>query len=258
MVRFIAYLRKSWVNLDRVARYLLAAMLIVMLSLPVIRIIFGDQVMVQGMSLAVLLQVAIILNLLHNTLGWWSVLRTAISVVLFVWVVQAIILRSGLPYGSLNYTTLLQPQVLGVPLLIPLTWLMMLPPAWASAKIITRRAGGCVVRPIFILVSSLVFTSWTIYFDPLLVRLGLVQWTPPGSFYGTPWQNYIFWLFIAGLTTLAISPKRLPAGALVLVYAFTWITYFALLMVIGELVFPAVLGFTLMGGFLVSAALINQ
>jgi uncharacterized membrane protein len=77
-------------------------------------------------------------------------LRTALEVVLLVWVVQAIVIRSGLPYGTLQYTSLLQPQVMNVPVIIPFTWLMMLPPAWAVARLITRKLSGCLMRPAFV------------------------------------------------------------------------------------------------------------
>jgi hypothetical protein len=154
MINFIQLLRKSISGLERYPAFLLAGWLVVMLSLPLLNVVFGQQALLEGLALAVLLQVAFVLNVLYRAWGWWSMIRAAAGVVLLAWVVQAIVIRSGLPYGDLLYTSLLQPQVLGVPALIPLTWLMMLPPAWAVAKLITQverlpdassiRAGECV------------------------------------------------------------------------------------------------------------------
>ena len=45
-------------------------------------------------------------------------LRSAVSMVLLVWAIHAIILRSGLPFGQIGYSTLLQPQASGVPQLV--------------------------------------------------------------------------------------------------------------------------------------------
>ena len=45
-----------------------------------------------------------------------------------------------------------------LPLLVPLAWLMMLPPAWAVSQRITGRVSGVA----FVAVSALAFTSGTI------------------------------------------------------------------------------------------------
>lgn len=258
MISFISLLRKSIVGLDRYPAFLLVSWLVVMLSLPMLQLIFGEQTLLQALALAVLLQVALVLNILYRAWGWWSMLRSAIGVVLLAWVVQAIVLRSGLPYGDLHYTPLLQPQVLGVPVLIPLTWLMMLPPAWAVAKLITRKLGGCLMRLAFIAVSALAFTAWGFYFDPLMIHLGLMEWNPVGEFFGTPWLNFTGWLLVSGVITFGISPKRLPGGLLVIVYGLTWLIEFFSLLVFWGLPVPALFGFILMGGLLLAAGIVTR
>lgn len=258
MTNFIQLLRKSISGLERYPAFLLAGWLVVMLSLPLLKVVFGEQTLLQGVALAVLLQVAFVLNVLYRAWGWWSMLRTATGVVLLAWAVQAIVIRSGLPYGDMQYTSLLQPQVMSVPVLIPLTWLMMLPAAWAVAKLITRKMSGCLMRPAFVLVSAMGFTAWGFYIDPLMVHLKLLHWTPIGGFYGTPWLNYIGWLFISGIITFAISPKRLPGGLLVLVYVLTWLVEFISLLIFWGLPVPALIGFFLMGGMLLWAAISSR
>jgi putative membrane protein len=258
MTNLIQLLRKGISGLERYPAFLLIAWLVVMLSLPLLNVVFGTQTLLQGLALAVLLQAAFVLHVLYRAWGWWSMLRTALEVVLLVWVVQAIVIRSGLPYGTLQYTSLLQPQVMNVPIIIPFTWLMMLPPAWAVARLITRKLSGCLMRPAFVLVSALTFTAWNFYVDPLMIHLGLVQWNPNGGFYGTPWFNFIGWLFISAVITFAISPKRLPGGLLVLVYALTWLVGFISLLVFWELLGPAMVGFFLMGGMLLWAVIVTQ
>ncbi len=258
MTNFISLLRKSILGLDRYPRFLIFAWLVVMLSLPLLQAVFGLQTLLQGLALAVLLQVVFVLNAMYRTWGWWSMLRTSLGVVLLAWVVQAIVIKSGLPYGKLQYTSLLQPQVLNVPLLIPLAWLMMLPPAWAVAKLITRKLSGCLMRFTYIAVSALVFTAWGFYFDPLMTHLGIITWNPIGSFYGTPWPNYLGWVLVSGVITFGVSPKRLPGGALILVYGLTWVIEFLSLLLFWDLAVPALVGFCLMGAALLLAGIATR
>ena len=258
MTNIILLLRKSILGLERYPKFLLFTWLIVMLSLPLFKAVFGQQTLLQGLALAVLLQVAFVLNVLYRSWGWWSMLRTSVGVVLLAWAVQAIVIRSGLPYGYMQYTNLLQPQVLNVPLLIPLAWLMMLPPAWAVAKLITHKINGCLMRFAFIAVSGLVFTAWGLYFDPLMVHLGLLRWNPIGEFYGTPWFNYLGWILVSGVITFGVSPKRLPGGAFILVYSLTWLIDFLTLLLFWGLPLPALAGFCLMGGALLGAGIATR
>ena len=258
MTNFIRLLIKSFSELTRYPGFLIIAWVVVMIALPFLRLIFGEQTLHQGLTLVILLQVAFILNVLYRAWGWWGTLRFVATVGLLVWLVQAIVIRSGFPYGELNYTAALQPQLLGIPIIIPVTWLMMLPPAWLVARLITRKRSGCLSRIFFILVSAIAFTGWMIYFDPLMARLGILQWSPQGNFYGTPTWNYLFWLFIAGLLTFVLSPTRLPGGPLLLMYALSWLVTFIALLIFGGLLLPALVGFAIMGGVLIGAAVNSE
>jgi len=258
MTNFIQLLRKSASELTRYPGFLLIAWLVVTLSLPWFNLVAKEQTILQVLTLSVLLQGAFVLNVLYRAWGWWGMLRVLASVLLLVWAVQAIIIRSGLPYGNLEYSPLLQPQLLGIPVIVPLTWLMMLPPAWVIARLITRRLSGCLLRLLFPLVSAISFTGWMAYFDPLMAHLGILKWTPAGDFYGTPGVNYVFWLFISGLISFAISPKRLPGGSLALMYTLTWLVTFISLMIFGGLLVPALIGFSVMGVMQVWAALMSN
>jgi len=254
MTNFLKLLGKSFTELTRYPGFLIIAWIVLTIALPFIRLFVNEQTFLQGLNLVILLQVAFVLNVLHRAWGWWGMLRVVASVLLLVWVVQAIVVRSGMPYGKMHYTAALEPQLLGIPVIIPVTWLMMLPPAWLVGRLITRKLGGCLLRPIFVLVSAIAFTGWTFYFDSLMVRYKVLQWTPDGNFYGTPAWNYVFWLFIAALLTFSLSPTRLPAGPLLLMYALSWLVPFITLLIFGGLLVPALVGFILMGGVLIGAA----
>jgi putative membrane protein len=149
---------------------------------------------------------------------------------------------TGIPFGKYHYTDILQPQIAGVPLLIPLAWLMMLPPAWAIAGIILSRSNPRF--PIYhILLSALAFTAWDLFLDPQMVGWGFWVWEIPGQYFGIPLVNYLGWIVVSALITLAVNPKDLPLGPLALVYALTWV-----LQTIGQGIFwaqpgPALIGF---------------
>jgi uncharacterized membrane protein len=257
MTNYIRLLSKSFFELTRYPGLLLVGWLVVTLALPLLYRLFGLQSLVQGLTLSILLQTAFVLNVLYRAWGWWGMLRVAAAVLLLVWIVQAIILRSGLPYGDLQYTSLLQPKLLGVPFIIPATWLMMLPPAWVISRLITRKLSGCLMRIFFVLVSAVAFTGWTLSFDPFMAYSGILVWSPPGNFYGIPWMNYLFWLFLASLLTFAISPKRPPGGSLLLMYTLAWLVQFFVLMLIGGLVLPALVGFAVMGAMVILAGILS-
>ncbi|MBL8055303.1 MAG: carotenoid biosynthesis protein, partial [Anaerolineales bacterium] len=146
-----------------------------------------------------------------------------------------------------RYTDLLQPQVLGVPALIPLAWLMMLPPAWAVAAALVRPRE----RAPFALVAALAFTAWDLYLDPQMVARGLWVWAEPGGYFGIPWVNFLGWLVTAFVITFVCGPADLPARPLAVIYTLTW-----LLQAVGLGFFwgqpgPALAGFLGMGVFVV-------
>jgi putative membrane protein len=191
---------------------------------------------------------------------WKKGLAIVVISAIFTYSVELLGSKTGVPFGSYHYTDLLKPQLLDVPLLIPLAWLMMLPPAWAVTTSILGNK-----RPfwVFSLVSGLVFTAWDLFLDPQMVSRGLWVWHQPGGYFGIPWTNYLGWWASATLlTTLLTKLNILPTNPLeynythrplVLIYTITWI-----LQAIGLGIFwnqpgPGVAGFLGMGFFAVWA-----
>jgi putative membrane protein len=215
-----------------------------MICLPIARWIWGETVLPAGITLSVAAQSLAVLQILVRS---WGIRRTAAVVALVVlaaWLVEYIGSTTGYPFGAYHYTDKLQPQVGGVPALIPLAWLMMLPPAWAVAQRIT--AGRS--KAAFVLVSALAFTAWDLFLDPQMVGWGLWTWEAPGTFhyFGIPWINFLGWLVASALiTTLALPLLRLNHLALRLllfIYAITCIFES-----IGQLVFWGLPGSALVG-----------
>ena len=211
-----------------------------MITLPILGWILGEGYLIRGMAFGVIMQAAAVLVILFYAWGWARTLKTFAIVVVLSYLAEFLGSSTGIPFGKYHYTGLLQPQLAGVPLLIPLAWMMMLPPAWAIAKTIL---GESRPRWAFVLLSALAFTAWDLFLDPQMVGWGFWVWETPGAYFGIPLSNYLGWIVISAVITLAANPKDLPVGPLSLVYVLTW-----LLQTIGQGIFwsqpgPAVVGF---------------
>jgi putative membrane protein len=249
MIRFIhGLLQQGRLALGYPGASLVAVWLLTMISLPILRWGLGDDALQNGIVFGVLVQVAVVMAVLVQAWNWQAALRVALPVIGLAWLVEFIGSQSGFLFGEYDYTHVLQPQLGGVPLLIPLAWLMMLPPAWAVAERIA--AGRRFAKITFVLVSALAFTAWDLFLDPQMVAWDFWRWVAPGGYFGIPWTNYLGWLVISGLMTVIVCPKNLPIIPLVAIYILTW-----LLQTIGQLFFwglpgPAIVGFFGMGVFI--------
>jgi putative membrane protein len=217
-----------------------------MISLPIVKWTLGGTALQRGIVVGVIVQVAAVVFILFHHSGWTNALRLGLTVLSLAWLAEFIGSSTGLPFGRYQYTDVLQPQLGGVPLLIPLAWLMMLPPAWAVARLIVPTAG----RMGFAAVSALAFTAWDLYLDPQMVFWDFWRWEQPGGYFGIPWSNYLGWLLVSGAISALWAGRSLPLIPLLTVYIITW-----LLQSIGQAFFwglpgPALVGFLGMGGML--------
>ena len=227
-----------------------------MISLPILGWILGEGYLLRGMSFGVLMQSVAVLLILYSAWGFSRTLRTFAVIAAFSYFAELLGSTTGFPFGKYHYTDLLQPQIAGVPLLIPLAWLMMLPPSWAIAHIILGKTlnheenkGIRRKTFLFLSLSALAFTAWDLFLDPQMVGWGFWVWEIPGQYFGIPLSNYLGWIVVSALITLVANPKDLPVGPLSLVYVLTWI-----LQTIGQGIFwsqpgPALVGFIVSGLF---------
>ena len=227
---------------------LLALWVLEMISVPILRWIWGEQAERTGIVLGVLLQFAAVIAVLATTWRPTQLLATVSVVAALAWLVEFVGSQTGIPFGRYHYTNRLQPHLQGVPLLIPLAWLMMLPPAWAVGA---RLGSGWMGTA---LIAGLAFTAWDLFLDPQMVRWRFWQWEQPGGYVGIPWVNFLGWFATSVVITAIVQPTDLPVAPLLLIYTITWA-----LETIGQAVFwdlqtSAVVGFIGMGIFVVLAA----
>ena len=224
-----------------------------LLSLLVARQALGEEAFSQGIAAGVLAQAAGVLWLLAQSWGWPGALRAGMGIVALTWLSEYAGSSWGFPFGQYQYSALLQPQVLGVPLWIPLAWLMMLPPSWAvAASVLGTRANR---RLVFALVSAVALTAWDLLLDPQMVAWGFWHWNTPSGYFGIPWSNFLGWLVISSVITLLFGRPDVPLGPMLLLYGLTWG-----LQSVGQAFFwgqpgPALVGFGVMGAFLAAALL---
>ncbi len=240
--------RAGWQRLSLFERWIALLLLIwalSILSLPILKWVMGAPVLPVGISIGVLFQLVAVRAIIVWTWGAWRANRLTLVMIAMTWGVEYVGHTTGLPFGAYHYTDQLQPQIGGVPVLIPLAWLTLLPSAWAVAQRITR--GWAHPRLAFVVVSALAFTAWDLFLDPQMVNWLLWVWDAPGGYFGIPLSNFAGWLLAsAAITALAsiLAPlDRLPARPLIAIYAITWA-----LETIGLLLFWGLPGAALVGG----------
>jgi putative membrane protein len=224
---------------------LLLAWLAALALMPIAQWSAGQLGLTAGVFLGVLLQTSLVVMYLAQAAGPRRAALTAGMVALTALLFEALGWRTGFPFGAYHYTAELQPQLAGVPVLIPLAWLMMLPPAWAVAQRVTGRRSGVA----FVVVSALAFTTWDLFVDPQMVQWGLWVWERPGVYFGVPLSNYGGWLLVSALITMLVRPPAIPGKPLLVIFTLTW-----LVEVVGQVVFwrlhgPALWGSAGMGLF---------
>jgi putative membrane protein len=248
----VAALRLQWALLPRFERIIYAVValwIVTMISLPLAKSAWGEAALPIGITISVLAQSAAVINILVLSWGNRRVQGVIALILPAAWLVEYVGSTTGFPFGAYHYSDRLQPQIGGVPAIVPLAWLMMLPPAWSVAYRITGGRG----KTAFVVLSALAFTAWDLFLDPQMVGWGLWGWESPDAvhYFGIPLANFAGWLLASALITALALPVlrrvRLLLQPLFVIYAITWV-----LEAIGQFIFwglpgPALVGFVGMG-----------
>ncbi len=140
---------------------------------------------------------------------------------------ESVGVATGVPFGTYSYAGTLGPKLLGVPLVIPLAWVMM---AWPALLVAARLTSSRTAR---VGVAAIALASWDLFLDPQMVDAGHWRWaspTPGLPGVGTvPLTNYAGWLAVALLLMLVLDravPVR-PSTSDTLPYGLYLWTYFS-------------------------------
>lgn len=236
-------------DIDGLSGFFLAVWLLSMISVPIQQWVWGEEAVLRGTVIGVVLQAMTVSVILTRIWPARRALTLGSGVVVFAWAVEWMGSSTGVPFGPYHYTERLQPQLLGVPLLIPLAWLMMVPPAWAIGGRLVRYGP----RWQFVAVSAAAFTAWDFFLDPQMVHWRLWVWDEPGAYFGIPLMNFIGWFVTAALLSVILKPEPTSDVRLIWVYTLTWGLEAMALIGFWGLPGPGAVGFVIMGAFVVLA-----
>ena len=160
---------------------------------------------------------------------------------------EAIGVATGWPFGHYAYTGTLGPELFGVPIVVPMAWVMMAWPALVVARTLAKQAAAVVA------VGAVALTTWDVFLDPQMVAAGHWRWFAPDPGLplvpGIPLTNYAGWLVVSALVLAVLNatlrhPDRTSAPAATL---YLWV-YFS--SVLGHAVFFGLPGSAVTGGLL--------
>lgn len=151
-------------------------------------------------------------------LGWRSALLFICLALGITALFESIAVATGLLFGSYSYGDTLGLDIFGfVPLLVPITWFMMLYPSLSIAlRVVPRQSGG---RTRYYLltagIGAFVMVAWDLVLDPLMVAHGYWTWSEVGLYFGIPVSNYIGWWVTSFIILLAfLTLARIPSSSM--------------------------------------------
>jgi len=188
-----------------------------------------------GALASLFLSTAGLVVLLGGSTGRGVLLLACVALLGFAF--EAIGVRFGVPFGRYVYTGALQPQVLGVPVVMGPAWMVLV--AFASDAAGRLRLRGWKA----VLFAALLTTATDLVIDPLAAnRLGYWRWEEAGSYYGIPLANFAGW-FLTALVACRLAGARANVWAGFVGVAI--MLFFALLALAHSLTVVALVGFAL-------------
>jgi putative membrane protein len=125
------------------------------------------------------------------------------------WLAEGVGVATGFPFGTYSYAATLGPQLVGVPVLVPLAWFMLGYPAYLAGQALGGRRWGW-------LAGAWTLAAWDLFLDPQMVAAGHWTWAEPTPALpgvpGIPLTNYAGWLLTATAMMLALTALGRATG----------------------------------------------
>ncbi|MBI2183880.1 MAG: carotenoid biosynthesis protein [Thaumarchaeota archaeon] len=130
--------------------------------------------------------------------GWSFTSRSFLVLFLGGLGVEVLGTRTGIPFGEYFYTERFQPQILNVPVQIPLAWFTLGLMCYSLASLNSNR------RLLKVSLASILMVSWDILYDPAFSAMGSWVWMQ-GEYFGVPLTNFLGWLLASLIFFLIIE-----------------------------------------------------
>jgi hypothetical protein len=139
-----------------------------------------------------------------RTLGRRRAAVELIALALYGFMIELVVMRV---FGSHSYGTEWRFAPLGVPLAVAAVWAAVILAAMGlAARLGPASAAGRAAT------AALLGTALDLLMEPVAMRSGLWQWTPPGPWLGVPVGNFVGWALIVGLYAFGADRSE-PRGA---------------------------------------------
>jgi putative membrane protein len=170
-------------------------------------------------SLIIASLVFTILGLAHATyaLGW----RRALTFFALCTVISGLLEQIAIwtaDVGSYYYTDVLGPKIGDVPIVIPISWFMMIYPCYTIANLLVDGRPVATARRLLPLlwlsmVTAVVETAWDLSLDPFMTgKMKAWVWADGGPYFGIPFQNYFGWVQVTLIVMVIyrLCERRIP------------------------------------------------
>jgi uncharacterized membrane protein len=129
---------------------------------------------------------------------WFYTAIWVLFIVIIAMVLEYIGSKTGVIFGKYAYSTVLQPQILGVPVAIGAAWLLLVLAANSLGTVLFPKWHDYndLVRSVFI---AATMTAFDVVLEQAAIRLNYWQWFGDSI----PLQNYLAWFIIAFFMALS-------------------------------------------------------
>lgn len=134
--------------------------------------------------------------------GWRRALTAGLLIIVLSYLVEAVGVNTGFPFGAYLYTDTLWPRLPGgVPLAVMFAWLLIVLGAYNWVRVIGSRLGRA-------LLGGILGTLLDLAIEPVAAHVvHYWQWFAPGplNYYGVPLANFVTWLIVIFLLLLLVE-----------------------------------------------------
>lgn len=132
-------------------------------------------------------------SILDRKLAYSLIVLTA-----YVYLIEAVAVKTGFPYGEFSYGLNFGGSLLGVPLALPLFYLPLALNAYLLSKLYFTNS--TIYRMVF---AWLALLSIDLVLDPGAVSLGFWSYIGDGLYHGVPFSNFVGWM-LSGAVSICL------------------------------------------------------